>query len=82
MKSAGMSWTGKTGPKGDPAMPRFFVQYLAAFAALASLAACAPVGTGELERLYNRENNDRLTQIAGRQDFRTFRQKTPSFLLP
>jgi len=45
-------------------------------------AACAPVATGELERLYNRENNDRLTQIEGRQDFRTFRQKTPSFLLP
>lgn len=48
----------------------------------ALVAACAPVATGELERLYNRENNDRLTQIECRQDFRTFRQKTPSFLLP
>ncbi len=46
------------------------------------LAACAPVANGELERLYNRDNNDALTQIQGRQDFRTFRQKTPSFLLP
>uniref|UniRef100_I2Q5N4 Lipoprotein n=1 Tax=Desulfovibrio sp. U5L TaxID=596152 RepID=I2Q5N4_9BACT len=63
-------------------MQRTIALVLAAFAALASLAACAPVATGELERLYNRENNDRLTQIEGRQDFRTFRQKTPSFLLP
>lgn len=44
-------------------------------------AACAPVANGEMERLYNRDNNDQLTQIQGRQDFRTFRQKTPSFLL-
>jgi hypothetical protein len=45
------------------------------------LAACAPVASGEMERLYNKENNDKMTQIEGRQDFRTFRQKTPSFLL-
>ena len=45
-------------------------------------AACAPVANGELARLYNRDNDDCLTQIQGRQDFRTFRQKTPSFLLP
>lgn len=45
-------------------------------------AACAPVATGELERLYNYDNNNCLTQVQGRQDFRTFRQKTPSFLLP
>ncbi len=57
-------------------MPRFFV-----LLAVLCVTACAPVANGELERLYNRENNDRLTQIEGRQDFRTFRQKTPSFLL-
>ena len=45
-------------------------------------AACAPVGNGELARLYNRESDDCLTQIQGRQDFRSFRQKTPTFLLP
>ena len=48
----------------------------------AVLAACAPLGNGELDRLYNRNNNDCLTQMQDRQDFRTFRQKTPSFLLP
>lgn len=62
-------------------MPRTIALSLACLAVLAA-AACAPVATGELERLYNRENNDCLTQIQGRQDFRTFRQKTPSFLLP
>lgn len=46
------------------------------------VAACAPVGNGELARLYNRDSDDCLTQIQGRQDFRSFRQKTPSFLLP
>ena len=45
-------------------------------------AACAPVATGELERILDRQSNDCLTQVAGRQDFRTMRQKTPSFLLP
>ena len=45
-------------------------------------ASCAPMANGELARLYNRENDDCLTQMQGRQDFRSFRQKTPSFLLP
>jgi hypothetical protein len=58
-------------------MLRILVVYATLFA-----AACAPVGNGEFERLYNKDNNDQLTQIQGRQDFRTFRQKTPSFLLP
>lgn len=62
-------------------MPRALFLFSIALAALFA-AGCAPVGTGELERLYNRDNNDCLTQIQGRQDFRTFRQKTPSFLLP
>lgn len=51
-------------------------------ALLAQLAACAPIATGEWDRVYNQEGNDRLTQIEGRQDFRTMRQKRPSFLLP
>jgi hypothetical protein len=51
-------------------------------ALLAQLAACAPVATGEWDRLYFRETNDRLTQVEGREDYRTFRQKLPSFLLP
>ncbi len=46
------------------------------------LAACAPVATGEMDRLLNRSSHDCLTQIAGRQDFRTVRQRMPSFLLP
>lgn len=46
------------------------------------LTACAPVATGELDRILDRQTNDRLTQVSGRQDFRTMRQKTPSFLLP
>ncbi len=62
-------------------MPRVLILFPAALAALFAVG-CAPVATGELERLYNRDNNDCLTQIQGRQDFRTFRQKTPSFLLP
>ncbi|MHC1789857.1 hypothetical protein [Solidesulfovibrio sp.] len=55
---------------------------LAALLLTLATAACAPVANGELARLYNRESDDCLTQIQGRQDFRTFRQKTPSFLLP
>ncbi|MEA4854910.1 MAG: hypothetical protein AAGU21_20865 [Solidesulfovibrio sp.] len=58
-------------------MPRI----LLALVALA-LAACAPVANGELARILDRQTNDCLTQVAGRQDFRTMRQKTPSFLLP
>jgi hypothetical protein len=58
-------------------MPRILVALLALL-----LAACAPVATGELERILDRQSNDCLTQVAGRQDFRTMRQKTPSFLLP
>ena len=58
-------------------MPRLLVALLPLL-----LAACAPVATGELERLYNYDNNNCLTQVQGRQDFRTFRQKMPSFLLP
>lgn len=48
---------------------------------LGLLAACAPVATGELDRL-NQSANDRLTQVEGRQDYRTFRQQMPSFLMP
>ncbi len=58
-------------------MPRLLIALIALL-----LAACAPVANGELERILDRESNDRLTQIYGRQDFRTMRQKTPSFLLP
>ncbi|WP_169740590.1 hypothetical protein [Solidesulfovibrio alcoholivorans] len=58
-------------------MPRILVALLALL-----LAACAPVATGELERILDRQSNDCLTQVSGRQDFRTMRQKTPSFLLP
>ncbi|WP_428560591.1 MAG: hypothetical protein ACP59X_16930 [Solidesulfovibrio sp. DCME] len=47
-----------------------------------AVAACAPVANGELARILDRQSNDCLTQVAGRQDFRTMRQKTPSFLLP
>jgi len=54
----------------------------AVFAMLLTVTACAPVGNGEMERLFNKPNNDALTQIEGRQDFRTFRQKMPSCLLP
>ena len=57
------------------------LRYAVALLALLA-AACAPVGNGELARLYNRDSDDCLTQIQGRQDFRSFRQKTPSFLLP
>jgi len=54
------------------------------FVVLATLfiAACAPVANGELERQLNFTSNNCLTQVPDRQDFRTFRQKTPSFLLP
>ncbi len=45
-------------------------------------AACAPVANGELERQLNFTTNNCLTQVPDREDFRTFRQKTPSFLLP
>jgi hypothetical protein len=48
---------------------------------LFSLAACAPVCSGELERLQNRTSHDELTQVPDRQDFRTPRQKLPSFVL-
>ena len=58
-------------------MPRILVALLPLL-----LAACAPVATGELERILDRQSNDCLTQVSGRQDFRTMRQKTPSFLLP
>ncbi len=58
-------------------MPRILVALLPLL-----LAACATVATGELERILDRQSNDCLTQVAGRQDFRTMRQKTPSFLLP
>jgi hypothetical protein len=57
------------------------IRLLAALLLTTVLAACAPAASGELERLYNKDNNDKMTQIEGRQDFRTFRQKTPSFLL-
>lgn len=49
---------------------------------LLALAACAPVANGEYDRVYHRKEQDRLTQVEGRQDFRTDRQKTPSYLLP
>lgn len=58
-------------------MPRFLLALLVLL-----LAACAPVATGELERILDRQTNDCLTQVAGRQDFRTTRQKIPAFLLP
>ena len=48
---------------------------------LVSLAACAPLTSGELERLEGRASHDELTQVPDRQDFRTPRQKLPSFLL-
>ena len=51
-------------------------------ALLSQLTACAPMATGEWDRVYNQEENDRLTQIEGRQDFRTMRQKRLSFMLP
>ncbi len=49
--------------------------------AILALTACAPVCSGELERLQNRDSHDELTQVQGRQDFRTPRQKLPSFVL-
>jgi hypothetical protein len=49
---------------------------------LAQLAACAPLATGELDRLYDRSTNDKLTQVEGRQDFRTLRQQLPGCVLP
>ncbi|UJX40010.1 hypothetical protein K9F62_15005 [Desulfovibrio sp. JY] len=58
-------------------MLRYLVPLLAFVA-----AACAPIANGELERKLDFETNNCLTQVQGRQDFRTFRQKTPSFLLP
>ncbi|WP_170304559.1 hypothetical protein [Desulfolutivibrio sulfodismutans] len=47
----------------------------------ATLASCAPLCSGELERLQGRASHDELTQVPDRQDFRTPRQKLPSFLL-
>lgn len=58
------------------------MRYLLIAALLAQLAACAPVATGELDRLYARRDNDKLTQVEGRQDFRTLRQQLPGFVLP
>lgn len=46
-----------------------------------ALASCAPLCSGELERLQGRESHDALTQVPDRQDFRTPRQKLPSFML-
>jgi len=46
-----------------------------------TLASCAPLSSGELERLQGRKSHDELTQVPDRQDFRTPRQKLPSFLL-
>jgi hypothetical protein len=54
---------------------------LAAIALLFSLAACAPLCDGDLERQQGRASHDALTQVPDRQDFRTPRQKLPSFLL-
>mgnify|MGYP001806441473 CR=1 FL=1 len=54
---------------------------LAAIVLLFSLAACAPLCDGDLERLQGRTSHDALTQVSDRQDFRTPRQKLPSFLL-
>ncbi|WP_176630276.1 hypothetical protein [Desulfolutivibrio sulfoxidireducens] len=48
---------------------------------LFSLSACAPLCSGELERLANRDSHDTLTQVPDRQDFRTPRQKLPSCVL-
>lgn len=45
------------------------------------VAACAPIATGEVARL-DQKKMDRLTHMEGRQDFRTSRQRLPSFLLP
>lgn len=58
------------------------MRYLLCAALLVQLAACAPVGSGELDRLYARRDNDKLTQVEGRQDYRTLRQQLPGFLLP
>lgn len=46
-----------------------------------TLTSCAPLCSGELERLQGRKSHDELTQVPDRQDFRTPRQKLPSFLL-
>lgn len=46
-----------------------------------ALASCAPLCSGELERLQGRTSHDELTQVPDRQDFRTPRQKLPSFFL-
>jgi len=51
-------------------------------ALLSQLAACAPTATGEWDRVYYQDEHDRLTQVEGRQDFRTMRQKRVSFMLP
>lgn len=59
-----------------------FLRLLFALVLLAFLSACAPVCDGEIERMFNRTNNDQLTQIEGRQDYRTFRQRIPAFLVP
>jgi hypothetical protein len=49
---------------------------------LSQLAACAPLASGELDRLYGWRNNNKQTQTADRQDFRTFRQQLPGCVLP
>ena len=46
------------------------------------LAGCAGIVDGQTERLYNVKYNNELTQIPEKQDYRTFRQQLPDFLLP
>jgi len=46
------------------------------------LTGCAGFADGEWERLYNTEYNNQLTQIPEKQEYRTFRQQLPNFLLP
>jgi hypothetical protein len=46
------------------------------------LAGCAGIADGQVERLYNVKYNNELTQIPEKQDYRTFRQQLPDFLLP
>ncbi len=46
------------------------------------LAGCAGIADGQAQRLSTVEYHNELTQIPEKQDYRTFRQSLPDFLLP
>ncbi len=45
-------------------------------------AGCAGIADGKWERQFDQADYDEQTQIPDRQDYRTFRQQLPDFLLP